>query len=262
MINREKILNQVNSKDDKDVIARGLDIAEIALHNRAILLSDFHNPYHCNLLISLMKTIPDLSIDSNGGYTGAERKRLAFFPQFLKPQDCDFELGFLCIEGNYSFSSVNHRDFLGSLLGLGLQRAKIGDIIVNLPLVQVIVDREVVDYIVMNLKKVGKTGVKVREINMQELTPLLPEVKEILTTVPSLRFDVIAAAAFRYSRSKMSREINAQNLTLNWQVCDVQSASVQEGDIISFRGKGRVEVAEIRGRTKKGRISLLIKKFV
>lgn len=262
MLDRDKFLAQVNDPRDKEVVARGLDLAEGVLRFYKPQLSDFYDPFHTALLISVLKMIPGIAVASDGGYAGAERKRLIVCPDYLDPLDEDPGLAFLAIEGNFNFSRASHRDFLGSLLGLGLRREKIGDIIVDDSQARLVVAREVTDFIRMNLSRVGRARVKVREITREGLSPPPPKFKEIRSTVPSLRLDVVAASAFNISRSKMAREVNVQRVALNWRLCTNQSAPVKEGDVISVRGRGRAEVAEVMGRTKKGRIAVLLKRYV
>src|SRR5690606_27247364 len=96
----------------------------------------------------------------------------------------------------------------------------------------------------------------------EELLPTLPKVKEIKTTVASLRLDAVASAGFGLSRSKLAPAVRANQLKLNWQSVTSPSATIKEGDVISLAGRGRVEVAEVRGESKKGRIQLLLKKRV
>lgn len=77
-----------------------------------------------------------------------------------------------------------------------------------------------------------------------------------------LRLDAVAAAGYGVSRSRMADEIKSLNVRVNWKEAKKPSQSVSEGDVISFRSRGRVEVAEIRGTTKKGRMSITLKRYI
>ncbi len=262
MFDREKLLSMINDPGEKEVVARGLDLAQGVLRSYNPQLSDFYDPFHTALLTSIIERIPDVSIGFDGGYPGAERKRLVICPDYLDPQVEDYGLAFLAIRGTFKFSGVSHRDFLGSMLGLGLRREKIGDIIVDESCAQVVVTMEVADFIRVNLSKVGRNTVKIEEINRDALVPPSPKVKEIRSTVPSMRLDVVAAGAFGISRSKMAGEVSSQRVAVNWRLCTNQSAPVKEGDMISVRGKGRAEVSAVGGRTKKGRIAIVLLKYM
>ena len=99
-------------------------------------------------------------------------------------------------------------------------------------------------------------------MELDEIPPREQKVKEIRTTVASMRLDVIAAAGFGTSRSKMANEIDVDKVKVNWKDVKSSSQAIKEGDIISIRGRGRVEVAEVRGTTKKGRINLVLRRFI
>jgi len=262
LFNREKILDTVTGSGEKEVVARGLDIAQGVLCDYTPQLSDFYDPFHTALLTSILGGIPGLLVGSDGGYPGAERRRLLVCPDYLDPQAESYGLAFLIIQGKSGLSRVTHRDFLGSLLGLGLRREKMGDIIVDQSRAQVILDEEISDFVRVNLSKVGRNTVKVKEVGRQDINPPVPDIKEIRSTVPSMRLDVVAAGAFGVSRSKMVREVNAGKVAVNWRLFTDQSAPVKEGDMISVRGKGRAKVAEVGGRTKKGRIAITLHRYV
>ena len=77
-----------------------------------------------------------------------------------------------------------------------------------------------------------------------------------------MRLDAVAAAGFGVSRSKISNDIDADKVKVNWQPAKSSSQVIKESDIISMRGRGRIEIDEIRGQTKKGRISIVLKRFI
>lgn len=259
-MNREKLLNLATTPEEREVAARVLDLAETVLKTRRPRATDFYDPYRCRLVVSIIEAAPDLAAGVDGGYPGAERSRVLIYPDFLV-EEPGTGLAYLEIRGNFRFGRVNHRDYLGALLGLGLQRGKLGDILVHDSGAQVVAAREVAGYITAGLNSVGRVSVTVREIGREALQPPVPEIREISVTVQSMRLDAVAAHGFGISRSKMVREIAAGKIFLNWRPCLDSSARVEPGDMISARGRGRVEVAETGGRTKKGRISLLLKRF-
>jgi RNA-binding protein YlmH len=97
---------------------------------------------------------------------------------------------------------------------------------------------------------------------LSEIAPREERIKEIRTTIASLRLDVVAAAGFGTSRSRMAEEIAADKVKVNWQDAKGASQAIKPGDVISMRGRGRVEVCEVLGQTKKGRTSILLKRFI
>lgn len=243
------------------MLARVADIAESVLKSRRPGVTDFYDPYHTALVVSALKTEHGLACRSDGGYTGSERKRVVICPDYMDPEDAGNGLAFLSIKGRFQKTRPGHRDFLGSMLGLGLKREKIGDILVNAEGAHVVVTVGVAPYIRAHLSMVGRWEVMVDEIGPDELQVPEEKIKTVNTTVPSMRLDVVAAAGFGVSRSKMADYIKAEKVSLNWQVKNSASRAVKEGDVISIRGRGRVEVEEIKGTSKSGRLFLTLKRY-
>ncbi|MBO8136656.1 MAG: photosystem II S4 domain protein [Desulfotomaculum sp.] len=254
--------SNLTGAEDKALLARAADLAEYVLKTHQPAVTDFYDPYHTGLVFSVLQTVPEIKFFSDGGYPDAERTRVVIFPDYMMPEQVDSQLAFLVAEGSFKMSKVTHRDYLGSLTGLGLKREKLGDIIVNETGAQLIVDAAVAPYIKSNLTKVGRVHVQVREIGREQLEIPEPKVKIINTTVASMRLDAVAAAGYGASRSKVVREIKSERLSLNWIPCSNPSALVQEGDMLSLRGRGRVKVVEVKGTTKKGRTALVLYRYI
>ena len=151
---------------------------------------------------------------------------------------------------------------LGSLLGLGIKRQKIGDIIVKEDKCDILLHKDVESYVLMNLFKVGKEKVRVNSIDLKDVIEPEIKYKDIFSTVASLRVDSVAAAGFGISRTKASELIKSGLLQINWEYTEDPSSEVKEGDVISLRGFGRIRLEEVRGNTKKGRISIHILRFI
>jgi photosystem II S4 domain protein len=252
----------IDRQQEKTIIARIIDLAESVLKNHQREVTDFYDPYHTGLVFSMVKRMPNLAVLADGGYPDAERSRVVIYPDYLLPEQVEANLAFLSVKGNFKMVAVTHRDYLGSLMGLGLKREKLGDIIVHEAGADLIVDADVASYIRANLTKIGRVKVEIADISRSKLQ--LPEanIKTTKTTVASLRLDAIAAAGYGTSRSKLVREISAERLSLNWCTCSNPAATVKEGDMLSIRGRGRVKVAEVGGNTKKGRVTVVLHKYI
>lgn len=247
--------------EEKILLARAADIAGAVLRNHQSYFTDFYDPYHTGLVISALKFVNGLNHRADGGYSGAERKRVLICPDYINPEDEDSGLSFLSFTVPFHGSRPGHRDFLGSLAGLGLKREKLGDILVNDDGAHGIVASEVVTYIKSNLIKVGRWEVTVREIPAGSLKMPQEKVKTVNTTVSSLRLDSVSAAGFGVSRSKMADYITSERVNLNWQVNNSPSQPVRQGDIISIKGRGRVELAEVNGTSRGGRIFVALRRY-
>ena len=118
------------------------------------------------------------------------------------------------------------------------------------------------EYIGINLIKVGSVPVSVEEISLRELLQPERNYKEITGTVASLRLDAIAGLAFGISRSKMAPFIKGENIRLNFKVVKDPATPVKEGDVISANRLGRAKVVEVGGQSKKGRTYVKVHRYV
>lgn len=259
-MDRKQLLERVQSPEDRRLLARVLDKIALILKNHETVVTDFFDPYQQNLISPVLR-LPGISFIWTGGYPAAERQRLVIGPEYLDMQEVDNALVMLAVTGNLKYQNLAHRDFLGSILGLGIKREKIGDIIVNDNGCLVIVDESISGYIINNLTKVHRVSVVVKRTAFETLELPEEKTKEIRTTVSSLRIDAVAAAGYGVSRTKMALDITAEKVKVNWNTVSDPSFNVKEGDKISIRGRGRVEVETVKGETKKGRLSVILKRY-
>ncbi|HOP99938.1 MAG TPA: YlmH/Sll1252 family protein [Acetivibrio clariflavus] len=263
-MNKEEILKKVSKSEDRLVVAKVLDKFYLAEKTGKVTVTDFLDPRMQNVVSACLNSTEIDNFLFYGGYEGAERAVVVFCPRNM-PIDYEPDLtGFFKVLkiSLMSRGSVSHRDYLGSLIGLGIKREKIGDILIKDEHCLVIVENDVADYIKYNLEKVGNIKVELDYVGLDSLQAREQKVKEIRTTVASLRLDSVASAGFGMSRSKVQEYIRAEKVNLNWETTTSLKKSVKEGDLISIRGKGRVLVQEIGGTTKKDRISVYLKKFI
>ena len=257
---KEKIIRYYKGTEGEEAAVKLVDLATQTLKNHKCKLSNFLSPYEQEIANVVANTLGELNTDFNGGYSGAERQRAAFLHSDFQGTP-NFEIAVIKAEWNGEFARLGHRDVLGSILSLGVDRQFIGDIIATKDCAKIIVDKKMADYFVANLNQIGGTNVTTSLDELENIAPKEERVKEIRATVASLRVDSIAAAGFGMSRSKAAQEIAAEKIKLNWQNVKNAAQAIKEGDILSLRGRGRLEVAEIRGQTKKGRVGVLLKRF-
>ncbi len=257
---REKIIRYYKGTEGEQMAIKLVDFAGQAIKNRKYKLSGFLTPFEQEMANTIANSLGELNVEFDGGYIGAERQRAAFCHTDFEGTPA-FEIAVIKAEWNGEFARLSHRDVLGSILSLGVNREVVGDIIATKEFAKILVDKKMADYFVANLKRIGDAGVETTLDELSEIAPKEERVKEISATVASLRVDSIAAAGFGMSRSKMAAEIDAEKVQLNWQTVKNAAQSIKQGDILSMRGRGRLEVSEIRGQTKKGRIGVLLKRF-
>jgi RNA-binding protein YlmH len=258
---REKLLRYYRGTEGAEEAERLVDLAEQAEKSQKFRLTDFLDPFGQEIAETIAANYPSLVIDFDGGYQGAERCRAMF-------RDRDFggspayDIAVVRATWNGTFVRLGHRDVLGSLMGLGIERGKIGDILATGDSARILCDKKMAEYLIANLKEIGSASVEVAEDDLAAIAPKEERAKEIRATVASLRVDSIAAAGFGFSRSRAAADIKAEKLKLNWQSVKSASQTVKQGDVLSMRGRGRLEVEEIRGLTKKGRTSVVLKRYL
>ena len=196
-----------------------------------------------------------------GGYEGAERRMLFFLPDWQEEADTAEAMAFLRARWHES-EQPTHRDLLGSLMALGVERETLGDILVSEGSSDLVVSAGVAQYLLDNWSGAGRTALRLTAIGADELSIPAQRVKEIHDTVATLRLDAVTAAGFSMSRSKAAELIAAGRVQKNHRETTKGDASVAQGDIISARGLGKFEVAEVGGLSKKGRTGILLRRYL
>lgn len=240
-----------------------LDKIEICIKKNIFKYTDFLDPYLisiCNEILSTKFGHVDFNI--TGGYDGAERKIIIFYPDYYYEEDGYSPLKVIKIDNLPKGKQFDHREVLGSILGLGLKREKIGDIIINDNSIQIIVLEEIASYVQNNMEQIGRHKV---DSGMDEIHNIIPKENSFMTitdTVKSLRLDSVSSAGFKVARSKTITDIKKEKLKVNFLPVCSPSYNVKEGDLISYRGKGRIILDKVLGKTKKDRYKISIKKFI
>ncbi|VXD18868.1 Photosystem II S4 domain protein [Planktothrix serta PCC 8927] len=243
MLPRDELLKGIENRES---LARVLDLAEQALKNWEITLTDFLSPPELAESEKVFSRLTELQMVAWGGYPQAERQRLGIARSDLPLDPSQVSVVVLEISGNFLFDPATHRDFLGSMLGTGIVRDKTGDIIVlGERGAQTIVTPELADFLELNLTQVRSVPVKTQRIDPGELKVKEPKKKDLTTVEASLRLDAVASAGFGMSRSKMVSLIDGGDVRVNWKEITQASHQVKSGDLIAIRGKGRLEVKDI-----------------
>ncbi len=194
-----------------------------------------------------------------GGYEEAERKMLGLFPDYLEPGTDIFPLTPL----TFSFrreDTLSHRDFLGSFMALGVQREVIGDILVGKGRCVAFVRREMEEYFLQNLKKVGRVGVRIVS-GVEGPLPLNREFSELSGVVASQRLDCLVAFLCHTSREKAAGLITSGLVAHNHSETLSVSERVNEGDRLSVRRYGKFIIDRLGPLTSKGRLAVQCRKY-
>lgn len=203
----------------------------------------------------------ELSMTQFGGYEGAEYQQMGLCPSYMTLEAHEFPIALIRIEVTAKIHDLSHRDVLGSLMALGFKRDRIGDLFVTEYGAEVLCDLEMANYIEGQLERVGKFKVRVTKLPVSELVIPIQETQRFKKTVSSLRLDAVLAVGFNLSRATALKLIESDKVKLNHLVESRGSKSIQSGDLIACRGKGRIQVIEADGITKKDRIWLTFDKM-
>lgn len=257
MIDKEKYIGNLPDKEKAITMRRLLDKIEIVLNRHILQTTDFLDPYERRLASSILNQFQDIAYSEIGGLEDAERKIIVIYPDYYILRADDLDLNYL--EVHDYVGNFDHRDFLGSILSLGIIRDKIGDILIHSNYGQVVVKREISDFLLVNLHKIGRENVKVREISNHDLSPMDLEYEEKIATVSSLRLDGVLSSVLNLSRNQGQRLIQMEYVKVNWEKITRSHWEIEAGDMISVRGHGRLIVSEILGKTRKGRLRICAK---
>ena len=203
----------------------------------------------------------------DGGYDGASRKILVFVPEYMTSDDCknadNSPLKFVRVS-YYKEYTLTHRDFLGSLLGDGVTREVIGDILVNdgNKTTDIVVIDNILSYMLHSFFTVGRAKIDCNEITRAEIFAPEQKTETVKDTVASLRLDGIISAALGMSRDKASQAVSRGLVELNHFPCNKGEKLLSEGDAVTVRGFGKFVLSAVGNLSKKGRIFVEIKRFV
>lgn len=249
-------------KEELMLKKRLIDLSNQAFQRDIAVFSDFLNLNEQNILHTLPKNSLSARFETYGGYELAERQMAVFFPENLY-YEYTYPFQAVSIRPlNIKFAEkLSHRDYLGSIMGLGLERSKFGDIIVNEDSAIVFACDEIADYVADSLTCIRHTSVTCEKKEGADIS-YVPEFTEIKGTVPSVRLDTVMSVAFPLSRSKLAAYIETGKVFVNGKLITSNGYRLEEGNLISVRGMGRIRYQGILSETKKGRYYISVQKYI
>lgn len=255
MLSKEDILKNFSSEDHQDVLNIYNYMSLANSKNITVFAKVFSTP---NIWMYYVKNFDTktLKVEAVGGYDQCERRILSFNNFYNTP----YPYQLLKISNKSKFNVLNHRDYLGALMALGIQRAKLGDLRVLENYAVVPVYDELVDYIISSLHLVGKAPVDIEVISEEDL-PINNLVEDVII-VPSLRIDNFISKLSKVSRAKAMDIIDSNKVLVDYSKVKGKSQEIIEGQTITISGIGKFIVGNIIGNTKSGRYRINIKKYI
>ena len=241
---------------------RLIELSKIAYQRDIVTYSDFLNLNELNILHTTPKNEWFTCYETYGGYEYSERQMVAFLPDALCYEK-KYPICALKVEPlQRKFSEdLSHRDYLGAILNLGIDRCKLGDILIEDNYAIIFVHQSLRNFIMEELSRIRHTSVCITEIDAENVS-YQPNTKEISGTVSSLRLDSLLSLAFSSSRSKLVSFIENGKVFVNGKLITSNGYQIKEDDIISVRGLGRFQFKELLSQTKKGRFYVKIHLYI
>ena len=259
----ELIAKMAQEPEDRLLLAKILDKYDQSQRRNIPAATGFLSPREQQLAIALLNAAGVRSgYTLDGGYEGAERQILVFLPDWAGEEAAEDQLAFLRADFHGVDSALSHRDILGSLMGLGVARERVGDILVSPHSADIVAAPSLRDFFLREWTEAGRVKLTVTEIAREALRIPQVQVKTIRDTVSSLRLDAVTAAAFSMSRGKAAELIAAGRVNLDHVPCLKPDRQVPQGAVLTARGLGKARLAEVGGLSKKGRTGITIERYL
>lgn len=257
---KNKALAHFARPEEREALRRLIDLAESCATQFEPRVSDFYDPHLLALAPGVLNSFRDVNFRAFGGWQDAERKRWVLTPDYLEPDEAYANYLWLRATGDFRKVKVGHRDFLGSLLGLGVKREKFGDLCLLPQGCALVVDADLVSFVESYWQQVHQVEIHVERLPEGSI-PEIPRLgQEQVITVASMRIDAVIASIWNLSRGQAQEAIASGKLRVNWLEAIRGDRQLVEGDVLSLRGKGRAKLQEVSGLTKKGRLRLVVYK--
>ncbi|CAJ1227347.1 RNA-binding protein [Levilactobacillus zymae] len=221
------------------------------------VLTHFLNPRQVYVATTLARRA-DIPVRFSGGFAAAEMQRALFYPDYYTPEAQDFELTLLRVDYPVKFATLHHSQILGTLLGSGIEREIIGDIITDGQTWQLVTETNMADYLTGQVERIGRVKARLVTTTWDALVQREDEWEPEAATLSSLRLDSIVGTGFHLSRHRAKELIEAGRVRVNWADTEKPDYELAVADLVSVRGFGRIRLDEVGGRTKKEKIRVIL----
>ena len=261
-MDRSNIEKIAHNPEDRLLLAKLWDKINAGIRRNIPAATCFLSPRELEMARFLFGDEPGLY--AFGGYGDAERKMLVYLPDYLEEDSLyDEDAPLVCLRATFfEGDTPSHRDFLGALMGSGIAREAVGDICVGKGSCDFFVTAEIAPYIIQNFLSAGRTRLHLNAVPLREAQIPEPEVRVIKDTLASLRLDSVISSGFRIGRSLAAQYVSAGKAAIDGLPCEKPDKNVAEGAKVSVRGLGKIKLESVGGNTKKGRISVVIHRYV
>ena len=266
-MNKQELLKQYKD-EDKLLVAKLLDKLEYSSKNNKISNTNFVNEREKRIIINVLNRVGNSNYVIYGGYEEAQRNIIIFYPKYFDEQ---------MLQKNYNnimnvleiklpeelHNTYSHRDYLSGIIKIGINREKVGDILVNEKGADILILKEVSNYVEQNITQLTRfSKSKIIMKGLEKLQLVEQQREEINIIVPSLRVDNIVSELAKTSRNKANELIVQERVLVNYETVTKNSKLLKEKDVITIRGKGKFELIEQIAETKKKNKILKMHKYI
>lgn len=268
-MDKTQLIDRFSSKPEQRILLSHIYDLMLRRNDRNIItVSEFISEVDCYAVNAFLNACSCQDFMLFGGYDGAERKCAVFLPEYFTPEDVVStpslaEMTFVSAsvsKFDASSADISHRDVLGSLMGLGIERDSIGDIIADGDRAVFLIKSKLAEFIKNDLTKISRYNVNIELFDNYDITPKI-DYTEDSDTVASMRLDAVASSVFSISRTSASDAVSAGLVTVNGTQVSKPDMTVNEGDKLTLRGKGKAVIVKLDGFSKKGRIRFIFRKY-
>lgn len=265
---KHEVLKEYKNQEDKYLLSFILDKINFVETRNKIENTNFLDMHQISLVEAFLKKIKYTNYILWGGYENAERKILLLYPEKLNEtmvaKNYTKILGIIRIQlPEIEYGKYSHRNYLGGIIKLGIEREKVGDILVEKQGADIIVLNVAKTFLLQEIPMLTRfESCTILDEKIENLNQAQPKVELIKIIVPSLRLDNFVSDLARTSRTKALDIIKNERVFINGQLETKTSKQIKENDTITIRGKGRFVAKRFTGTTRSGRTIVEIEKFV
>lgn len=261
-MDRDNIEKIAQISGDKMLLAKLWDKITTAMERNIPVHTCFLSLREQEMARCLFGDVPGLH--AFGGHADTERKMLFYLPDYLDESTMTGENSpVVCLRAVFDErEKPGHRDFLGGLMNLGIAKDTVGDIYVGRGRCDIFVNEEIAQYVLQNFSNAGKTRFSLSRIPLNKARITKPKYVTIRDSLASLRLDSLVSAGYSMGRSLASQLIRGGKVAINGVPCEKPDKAVEEGCRVTLRGGGKIKLEKVKGQTKKGRISVVIHRYL
>ena len=266
-MDKTKIIEKYKNEEERLLVSKLLDKIVLANKQNKIQVTDFLSPLELRILKDAINLTDCKNYIVYGGIENADRNVIIIIPEKLETvfaqNNFDYNSIFSCIRISDCNENYEHKIYLGGCIKLGVKREKIGDIVVFENGADIIVCKDIANFLLTNLQELNRfKNAKIDVINLNDVTKKEQKYKEMKIIVSSLRLDNVVSELAGTSRSKALDLLKQERVFVNYKNETKPTKLVNEKDLITIRGKGKYFIDRIEGNTKSGKVVVIVKKFV